>query len=155
MQHAPTKVEAKTLADYLGVMTRAVFEPGLNWQVVEAKWPGITEAFHHFDPKTVAGYTPEDVERLMNDADIIRNRRKIEAVIDNAGEMLVLEREYGSFQDYLRSHGSYEATAADMKKRFHFLGDSGTYYFLYVVGEDVPAHEEWMAEHAFHERHSR
>jgi 3-methyladenine DNA glycosylase Tag len=152
MQQPPAQIDVRTLSDYLGAMTRAVFQPGLNWHVVDAKWPGITEAFLGFDPTTVAGYTPADVERLMADPRMIRNRRKIEAVIANAGEMLVLEREYGSFPAYLHSFGSYEATVADLKKRFHFLGDSGGYYFLYVVGERVPEHEEWMAGHAFAHR---
>jgi hypothetical protein len=153
MPGPPTQVEPKTLADYLSAMTRAVFQPGLNWKVVDAKWPGIAEAFHGFDPKRVAAYTPADVERLMADPRIIRNRRKIEAVIANAGEMIVADRESGGFKAYLRGFGSYEATVADLKKRFHFLGDSGAYYFLYVVGEEVPSHEEWMAGHEFAHRH--
>jgi 3-methyladenine DNA glycosylase Tag len=135
MQGPPTQVEPKTLADYLSAMTRAVLQPGLNRKVVDAKWPGITEAFHGFDPQRVAAYTPADVERLMNDPRIIRNRRKIEAVIANAGEMIVADREFRGFRAYLRSFGSYAAVAADLKKRFHFLGDSGAYHFLYVVGE--------------------
>ena len=146
--HAPEKVDVKSLADYLGVMTRSVFEPGLNGSVVEAKWGGIRAAFAEFDPMTVAGFTPTDVERLMADPGIIRNRKKIEATIHNAGEMLNMEREYGSFKRYLGSNGSFEATAADMRKRFKFLGETGVYRFLYVVGEPVPDHECWMAGHA-------
>jgi DNA-3-methyladenine glycosylase I len=144
---APEKIEATSLADYLEVMTRAVFEPGLNWRVVDAKWPGFAEAFNGFDPQIVAGYTPADVRALLADPAIIRNRKKIEATIHNAGEMLAIEREFGTFRDYLRSHGGFDATARDMRRRFKFLGESGVYYFLYVVGEPVPPHEEWMAAH--------
>lgn len=145
----PKKIVPKKLADYLEEMTRSVFEPGLNWSVVDAKWPGITKAFAGFDPETVAGFTPEDVERLMTDGEIIRNRKKIEATINNAGEMLVLDREYpGGFRGYLRSHDSFDATVRDLRSRFAFLGDTGAYRFLYVVGEKVPAHEEWKASHA-------
>ena len=43
--HAPERIEPTCLSDYLAVMSRSVFEPGLNWQVVESKWPGIVEAF--------------------------------------------------------------------------------------------------------------
>jgi DNA-3-methyladenine glycosylase I len=145
--HAPEKIEPKSLADYLEVVTRAVFEPGLNWRVVDAKWPGFAEAFNGFDPQIVAGYTPADVRALLADPAVIRNRKKIEATIHNAGEMLVIEREFGTFRDYLRSHGSFEATARDIRRRFKFLGESGVYHFLYVVGEPVPPHEEWMAAH--------
>jgi DNA-3-methyladenine glycosylase I len=146
--HAPTKIVPRSLADYLEVMTRSVFEPGLNWQVVEAKWPGIAAAFEAFDPTRVAGLTPNDVERLMADTRIIRNRKKIEATIHNAGEMLVLDKEYDGFKKYLRSFDSYEATVKDLRARFKFLGESGAYHFLYVVGEKVPQHEEWMAAHS-------
>ena len=54
-----------------------------------------------------------------------------------------LDERFGGFRDYLRSHGDFDATAADLRKRFRFLGEFGTYYFLYVVGEEVPPHEEW------------
>jgi len=145
--HAPDKIDPTGLSDYLAVMSRAVFEPGLNWSVVDAKWPGIVEAFDRFDPARVAAYAPPDLERLMADARIIRNRRKIEAVVHNAGEMLAIE-EAGGFRAYLRSKGSYEELVADLKSRFKFLGDSGAYHFLYSVGETVPSWEDWMTAHS-------
>lgn len=145
--HAPAKIEPRGLSDYLNVMSRAVFEPGLNWRVVDSKWPGIEDAFDQFDARRVAAYTPADVERLMSDPRVIRNHRKIEAIVHNAGEMLVLEGAGGGFRAYLRSLGSYDALAADLKSRFHFLGDSGAYHFLYSVGEPVPPWEEWMGAH--------
>jgi len=145
--HAPVKVEPKSLDDYLAAMSRAVFEPGLNWKVVESKWPGITEAFEGFDIEKVAAYTPEDVERLMCDPRVIRNRKKLEAIVHDAGEMLSLGGDVAGFKHYLRSHDSYEDTVADLKAHFRFLGDSGAYHFLYVVGEKVPDHEEWKCEH--------
>lgn len=136
--HAPEKIEPKSLADYLEVMTRSVFEPGLNWRVIEAKWPGFLEAFHDLDPQIVAGFTPADVEALLADPGIVRNRKKIEATVHNAGEMLRLEREHGTFRAHLRSHGSYDATVRDLRRRFKFLGESGAYHFLYVVGGERP-----------------
>jgi len=145
--HAPEQIEPTGLSDYLAVMSRSVFEPGLNWSVVEAKWPGIVAAFDRFDPVRVAAYAPPDIERLMADARIIRNRRKIEAVVHNAGEMLALEAA-GGFRAYLHSKGSYDELVADLKRRFKFLGDSGAYHFLYSVGEAVPSWEDWMAAHA-------
>lgn len=145
--HAPTRIKPASLADYLAVMTRAAFQSGISWNVIEAKWPGFVEAFRGFDPETVAAFTPHDVERLMGDARIVRNRRKIEATIHNAGEMLVAAREHGDFRSYLRSHASFAETVADLRRRFRFLGETGAYYFLYVVGEQVPPHEEWVAAH--------
>ncbi|MFT4305388.1 MAG: DNA-3-methyladenine glycosylase I [Microbacterium sp.] len=60
------------------------FQAGLSWITILRKRPRLREAFAHFDPGTVAAFGPDDVERLMADAGIIRNRAKIEAVIGNA-----------------------------------------------------------------------
>jgi 3-methyladenine DNA glycosylase Tag len=141
----PTKIRPKALGDYLEVMTKAVFQSGLSWRVVDAKWDGFREAFEGFDAERVAAFTPDDVDRLAQDTRIVRNRRKIQATVDNAVEMVELDREHNGFRNYLRSHGSYDETVADLKRHFRFLGDTGAYYFLHVVGEKVPSHEEWMA----------
>lgn len=144
---APTQIEPRSLSDYLDVLTRAVFQSGITWRVVEAKWPGTREALSDFDPEKVAGLTPKDVDTLTADTRLIRNRRKIEATVENAETILALEHEHGDFKKYLRSFGDFESVAADLVKRFKFLGDTGAYYFLYVVGEPVPEHEQWMARH--------
>ena len=144
---APTQIKPKGLADYLDVLTKAVFQSGISWRVVEAKWSGTREALGGFDPKKVANLTPKDVDKLAVDTRLIRNRRKIEATIQNAETLLALDREHKGFRRYLRSFEDFEALAADLVKRFKFLGDMGAYYFLYVVGEPVPEHEQWMASH--------
>jgi 3-methyladenine DNA glycosylase Tag len=142
---APTKIKPKSVADYFEVMTKAVFQSGMSWNVIEAKWDGFREAFQGFDPSVVARFTPDDVDRLLQDTRIVRNRRKVEATVDNALELEALDREHDGFRKYLRSHGSFDETVADLKRHFRFLGDTGAYYFLHVVGEKVPSHEEWMA----------
>jgi DNA-3-methyladenine glycosylase I len=144
---APTQIEPTGLADYLDVITRAVFQSGMSWRVVEAKWDGFREAFSGFDPARVAAFTDDDVERLAADTRIIRNRRKIEATITNAQAMIALDGEPGGFVGWLRSQPDFDATVAALRGEFRFLGDVGAYYFLYVVGEDVPTHEEWMEKH--------
>ena len=83
--------------------------------------------------------------RLAADKDIIRNVRKIEATVRNAQTMCELEAEYGSFRDYLQSHGDFEATVKDLRKRFSFLGDFGAYVFLYIVKEPVPDYHAFRA----------
>ncbi len=144
-QRAPDQIEPQSLGDYLEVMSKAVFQSGMSWKVVEAKWPGIREAFRGFDARAVARLTPDDLDALTRDERVIRNRRKLEAVVSNAGRMLELEAEHGAFRDYLRSHDGFEATVSDLRKQFKFLGDTGGYVFLYVVGEKVPPHDEWKA----------
>jgi DNA-3-methyladenine glycosylase I len=119
----------------------------MSWRVVEAKWDGVREAFAGFDPAAVAAFTDDDVERLAGDTRIIRNRRKIEATITNAEAMLALDRQPGGFAGWLRSYPGFEATVAALRGEFRFLGDTGAYYFLYVVKEPVPTHEEWTKTH--------
>ena len=143
----PTQIKPKGLADYLDVLSKAVFQAGISWRVVEAKWEGTREAFRGFDPHKVANLTPKQVDALAEDTRLIRNRRKIEATVENAETMLALEDEFGGFKKYLRSHGDFEALSADLVKRFKFLGDMGSYYFLHVVGEPVPPHDQWMKSH--------
>lgn len=142
---APDQVEVKSLDDYLEVMSKAVFQSGMSWKVVEAKWPGTREAFHNFNVSEVANFTPPDIDALAQDTRVIRNRRKLEAIVSNAQAIQDLDKEYGSFRSYLQSQGDFDATLQAMRKDFKFMGPTGVYYFLYVVGEPVPPHEEFEA----------
>ena len=142
---APAQIEVTSLNDYLEVMSKAVFQSGMSWKVVEAKWDGIREAFHGFDVQKVADLNAFDVEELAKDTRVIRNRRKLEATVSNAQSMLALDEEYGGFQKYLRSQGDFDGTIQALKKDFKYMGPTGVYYFLYVVGEKVPPHEEFQA----------
>ncbi len=142
---APDRIEPTSLGDYLEVMSKAVFQSGMSWKVVEAKWPGTQEAFHQFDARKVANLNAFDLEELAKDTRVIRNRRKLAAVVGNAQKMIDLEEEHGSFQNYLRSHGDFEATLKAIRNDFKFMGPTGVYYFLYVVGEKVPPHDEFQA----------
>ena len=144
---APERITPTKLADYLDVLTKAVFQSGISWRVVEAKWPGTREALYHFDPKRLAALTPPDIDHLAEDTRLIRNRRKIEATVENAQTMLDLDKEYGGFGRYLKSFSDFDALSADLVKRFKFMGATGAYYFLHVVGEHVPEHSDWMASH--------
>lgn len=142
---APKQIKPKRLGDYLEVMSKSVFQTGISWKVVENKWPGICEAFKNFDAPQVASLTEKEIADLTQDARIIRNRRKIEGIVHNARRLIELEEEHGGFRNYLRSFADFDALVKDMRKQFKFLGDTGSYVFLYVVGEQVPPHEDWMA----------
>jgi DNA-3-methyladenine glycosylase I len=142
---APQTINPQSLNDYLDVMSKAVFQSGMSWKVVEGKWAGTREAFYNFDVKKVADMNAFDLEQLAQDTRVIRNRRKLGAVVSNAQKMLDLETEHGTFQNYLRSHDDFDATLTSIKKEFSFMGPTGIYYFLYVVGEQVPPHEEFEA----------
>jgi 3-methyladenine DNA glycosylase Tag len=151
----PPKHRPKNLAGYLEALSRPVFQAGISWRVVDAKWDGIKAAFENFDPATVAGFGGADVDRLLADERIVRSRPKVEATVDNAQTMLELEAEHRGFRRYLSSHEDFDAAVADLKRQFRFIGDMGAYYFLYVVDEPVPPHSEWMASHPAKKRSRR
>ena len=144
---APKQIKPKVLGDYLEVMSKSVFQSGMSWKVVENKWPSTRDAFRDFDITAVASLTEKDISDLAQDTRVIRNRRKLEAVVGNARRIIEIEEEHDGFQKYLRSHSDFETLVTDLRKQFKFLGNTGAYMFLYVVGEQVPPHDEWMAAH--------
>ncbi len=133
-----------------------IFQAGLSWRTVLHKRQHFWRAFAHWQPADVAQYTSADVEHLMNDAGIIRNRRKIEAMIANAQAFLNVQVEYGSFDRYLwawvdgqplRDPQGFtaatlpartplsDALAKDLKRRgFLFIGSTVVYAFMQSVG---------------------
>lgn len=76
-------------------------QAGLSWITVLRKRENYRKAFAGFDAEKVAAFTGKDVERLLQDSGIIRNRQKIEAAISNARLFLEIQKEYGSFSDYI------------------------------------------------------
>lgn len=134
-------------AGYFEKITQAVFQAGFSWEVIRQKWPNFQRLFAGFDVNAVANFTPEDVERLLEDPGIVRNGRKIEATVRNARVAQGLIAEHGSFHAYLRSMDGldYAARAKRFSKQFKFMGPMGAYFFFWSVGEDVPPYEEWRA----------
>ena len=141
----PKAARPRALSGYLEALAHAMFQAGISWRVVEAKWPGIKEALDGFDPDRLARLGPADIDALMEDTRLIRNRAKLESLVDNAQTMLELDAEHKGFRRYLRSLGGYDETVSDLKRQFRFVGDTGAYYFLHVVGEEVPPHDEWSS----------
>ena len=109
--------------------------------MVRAKGRGFRPAFHGFDLPKVAGYGPNDVSRLGDDALIVRNRRKILATIENARVILELVEEHGSFLGYLRSldHLDYPSRVRLLTREFAGLGRTSAFVFLYCGNEETPA----------------
>ncbi len=143
---APAQIVPKSLDDYLEIQTKAVFQSGMSWKVVESKWGTIREAFHDFQIGAVASMDESAVDALTDDKRVIRNRRKLQAITDNGRKMIDLEDEFGTLQKYLRSHDSFWDLVKDLRKQFKFMGEMDCYYWLYIVGEDVPDHDVFQAE---------
>lgn len=140
---------------------RALFEflilegaqAGLSWETVLQKRDNYRAAFDNFDPVKVAGYNQRRVEKLLANGGIIRNRLKIASAIQNAKAFLEVQREFGSFDQYLwrfvkgrpikRKRGTpvpaktalSDALSKDLTQRgFKFVGSTICYAFMQAVG---------------------
>jgi len=131
-------------------------QAGLSWSTILHKRENYRAAFAQFDAARVARFGARDVERLMNDAGIVRNRLKIESTIDNARAILTVSREYGSFNHYIWSFArgarsrrtrpkqlrdipstspESDALSKDLKRRgFRFVGSTIMYAFMQATG---------------------
>jgi 3-methyladenine DNA glycosylase Tag len=139
----PEVVEPAGLADYLAILSRAIFQAGLSWKLIESRWADYLRLFEGFDPVLVAAFGEADVERIMSDGGVVRTRKKIVATIENARTLLELERSPGGFRAYLGSFASYAELARDLRARFAFVGELSAYYFLFRTGRPVPRFEVW------------
>jgi DNA-3-methyladenine glycosylase I len=125
---------------YFENMCRIIFEAGLNWSVIDKKWPTTKNAFANFKIDKVASFDDADLERLMKDEGLVRNRGKLQAIILNAREFKEIQKQCGSFQKYLDSldkSENYANVAKDLVSKFKWLGPSSAVMFLYTVGENV------------------
>lgn len=131
-------------------------QAGLSWITILRKREGYRKAFYNFDVTKVASMTEQDVERLMQDAGIVRNRLKIKAAISNAKLFIAIQEEFGSFYNYTLSFfpeqkpiiyqrktlkdipattPESDAMSKDMKKRgFKFFGSTICYAHLQAAG---------------------
>jgi 3-methyladenine DNA glycosylase Tag len=140
----PEQIDPKGLSDYLEIMTKAVFQAGVSWALVDRKWDGFKRAFKNFDPPAIAAFNEEDIERLMSNEEILRSKNKITGTIKNAMTMLALEKEFGTFKNYLHSKNNYVDLSTDIRKRFKYVGELSVYYFLFRVKEPVPPFDDWI-----------
>ena len=110
-------------------------QAGLSWETILRKRDAFRRAFARFDPARVARYGPRDISRLLRDAQIVRNRAKIEAAIANAKSTLALKKEFGSFDAYVWGFADKDVLSKDLKKRgFRFVGPTIVESFMQAVG---------------------
>lgn len=140
----PSVIQAPSMADYLGVIARAVFQAGVSWAQIAKHWNAYRSAFVDFDVATVAAYDDDAIERVLATPGVLRMRRKVVATIANARALLNVEREYGSFDRYVARFAGYTELATDMKRRFSFIGDMSVWYVLFRTGNAVPPFESWV-----------
>lgn len=130
-------------------------QAGLSWKCILHKRENFAKAYANFDPQKIAKFGARDIQRLMSDAGIIRNRLKVEATINNAKRFLEVQKEFGTASDYFwqftkgksiikkptsikayrSSSKESEAMSRDMKARgFKFVGSTICYAFMQGIG---------------------
>jgi DNA-3-methyladenine glycosylase I len=130
-------------------------QAGLSWLTVLRKRGNYRAAFHGFDLQKVASYSATDVQRLLADPGIVRNRLKIESAIRNARGVLAIREEFGSFDSFIWRYVNHQSRqnawrvlaevpartalsdliSKDLKKRgFSFVGSTICYAFMQAVG---------------------
>ncbi|WP_207493185.1 DNA-3-methyladenine glycosylase I [Aridibaculum aurantiacum] len=120
-------------------------QAGLSWTTILKKKENFYQAYSQFDIAAVAEYGEEDVKRLLADAGIIRNRLKVQAAIYNAQQILALQQQYGSFEQWLNHHYplSKNEWIKIFKKTFRFTGGEIVNEFLmstgYLEGANIPS----------------
>ena len=136
-------------------MVLDAMQAGLSWRTVLHKRAGFEKAFAGFDPVKVSKFNRADIERLSQDANIIRNRQKINSVIANAKAFLKIQAEFGSFDKYIWQFvggrtkvnnwvsdsqipavsPEAEAMSSDLRARgFSFVGPTICYAFMQAAG---------------------
>ena len=140
----PDTVESAALDDYLEIMTRAVFQAGLNWQMIAERWDAFERAFEHFGAQRVANYNEADIDRILRVDGMLKSSKKVRATVKNAQTLVELDRAHGGLRNYLRSFAGYDALAKDIRRRFKFMGDMNVWYFLFRAREPVPRFEDWV-----------
>lgn len=148
-------------------------QAGLSWETILQKRENYRRAFKGFDPRKVAKFGPEQIERLMLDSGIVRNRLKITAAVINAGAFLKVQAEFGSFDRYIwrfvrevspdpaegdariTRNAQSDAMSRDLRQRgFKFVGTTICYAFMQAVGM-VNDHEAGCFRRRAAARHSR
>lgn len=133
------------------------FQAGLSWITILKKRENFSKAFANWDWEKIASFTSEDIDKLMSNAGIIRNRRKIESTINNAKRFIAVRKEFGSFDKYIWKFTNYKTLyhspvpkhiselpthtpqsdemSKDLRKRgFNFVGTVICYSFMQAVG---------------------
>lgn len=119
-------------------------QAGLSWETILKKREGFRRAYDGFDVDTVAAYAQPDIDRLLGDAGIIRNRLKVLAAIHNAQVIQGLRANHGSFAEWLDAHHPLDKAGwvKLFKKTFRFTGGEITGEFLMSLGYLKGAHAD-------------
>ncbi len=127
-------------------------QAGLSWLTILKKRAGYKKAFCNFDVARVAKLNSAEIEEILQNGNVVKNRLKVNSVVQNAGEILKIQAEFGSFDEFIWKYSEKlaklkgfevaEMMSKDLKKRgFNFVGPTICYAFMQAAGM-VDDHEE-------------
>lgn len=130
--------------ELFGRLLLEINQAGLSWETILKKQDNFRKAYSQFKIKKIANYTEKDRKRLLSDSGIIRNRLKVNAAIENAKVVLQLQKEFGSFEEWIKAHHplSKEEWVKLFKKNFKFTGGEIVNEFLMSFGALPGAHDK-------------
>ncbi|HRP31047.1 MAG TPA: DNA-3-methyladenine glycosylase I [Agriterribacter sp.] len=128
--------------ELFGRLIMEINQAGLSWTTILKKEDAFRKAYHNFNIARIAKYTDKDRERLLNDAGIIRNRLKVNAAIENAKAVTRLQKEFGSFKNWIEHYHpkTREEWVKIFKTTFKFTGGEIVNEFLMSAGYLPGAH---------------
>ena len=128
--------------ELFGRLILEINQAGLSWTTILVKQNNFRKAFSDFNIQKIAKYGEDDINRLLSDSGIIRNKLKINSVIFNAQKILILQAEFGSFRNWLENNKGkkLEEWVNLFKKTFKFTGGEITKEFLISTGQIEGAH---------------
>ena len=123
-------------------LTLELFQSGLSWLTILQKRDHFRKAFDYFNIDSISNYDQIDVDRLLSNSNVVRHRLKIESTINNAQKTILIQNEYGSFNNYLWSSFHNDSILYDsiilsedlLKRGFRFLGQITCHSFMQSVG---------------------
>lgn len=138
--------------ELFGRLILEINQAGLSWDIILKKEKNFRKAFDNFEIETVANYSNEKINSLLQDAGIIRNKLKVNAVIYNAQKILELRKEYNSFYNWLCNYEKQNITKTEwtkvFKKNFKFTGGEIVGEFLMSTGFLPGAHDKNCSTYA-------
>ena len=140
----------RTTRKHFEQLTLEIFQAGLSWRTILHKREAFRKEFMGFAPEKVARFTEKDIERILGNPGVVRNRKKIEATVENARRFLAIKKKHGSFNRYLASlPDDLPSLQKIFRAEFVFMGPKIAEAYLESVGRIPEPHDPrcWRAIH--------
>ena len=136
--------------ELFGRLILEINQAGLSWNTILQKYDGLKEAYSNFNIEQVASYKEENIANLMTNKNIIRHELKIKSIVYNARQILIIQKEFGTFKKWIlqQNQNSLDFWTKLFKKNFKFVGKEIVKEFLLSNGVMKGAHDNNCPEYS-------